>query len=557
MIVSLGLQNYRNSGQMLEAYKSNRGTSCVEVLHSVMDKTMYIFNRIRQMVFDARAMWKITHYNRARLRAMGKPCIADGVSPSEDDSIQYEPAPDDFFFGFHYLSKVQEQIEEAALQQALREFEETAKGDVEDVEFEASNIDESQLGDGDDLDLADIYDDGEASLPPLENELVQSVPVDIPEAVSAEDIDRLRQELSNALNWAPRTPEQVELESQPSTTSTRVELRTRNPALLECSQTADRIAARSALSLPADTQRDSFTARRDVNSNRNVADRRAQAQSPDKTPPDFNPAMTQKWTEIWTKLQTPGDGISMRDWFDKASAEYNLWRMKELKRAEDMRVPPPPLFQVRYADATSWVDRMKKLSNAPQREGVVNEESRDVVAKLGRAIDNNAASDDEAVFGPEGLGGARPIATLSTRLSTVVVRPQAPTAQQIESIMQSNRSAVIERRNRDEVGESDLAKRQQLALGIMQAQVPPIRADPVSSQKRRCTTCYKYLDFTFIVDGASLPHCQLNRAAPGESVRQFCPIVDCPTLYYEWLDRKRQRVALKNRRAYEKSKESK
>ena len=50
MIVSLGLQNYRNSGQMLEAYKSNRGTSCVEVLHSVMDKTMYIFNRIRQMV---------------------------------------------------------------------------------------------------------------------------------------------------------------------------------------------------------------------------------------------------------------------------------------------------------------------------------------------------------------------------------------------------------------------------------------------------------------------------------------------------------------------------
>ena len=88
---------------------------------------------------------------------------------------------------------------------------------------------------------------------------------------------------------------------------------------------------------------------------------------------------------------------------------------------------------------------------------------------------------------------------------------------------------LVERRNRDEVAESDLLQRQQLALAIMQAQDPPIKADPVDRGKRRCKTCYKYLDFMFVVDGQPLPHCQLNKAAPGETVRQFCPILDPPS----------------------------
>ena len=520
MIVSTGSRNYRNTGQMLDTYKSTRGTSCVEVLHSVMDKTMYTFNRIRQMVFDARALWKIIHYNRARLRAMEKVCIPDGVSPSEDGSIQYDPAPDNFFFGFHYLAKVQDEIEEATLQQALRQFEESLTEEVDDVMFETSPVDESDLGDNDDFDLTDVHDDGETSLPPLEEELVQSLPVNIPGAVSADDIDRLRQDLDGALNWVPRTPEQAELDRQPSTTSTHVDLGTQNPALVQCSQAADRIAARSAVSLPADTQSASFTTRRDVNNNRNVANRRAFAQSPDKTPVDFNPAMAHKWTEIWTKLNTPGDGISMHEWFKQANAEYELWRLAELDRAQKMKLPPLPLFRVSLPEATKWVDKMKKLSNAPQREGVVNQESRDIVARLGAAIDNNAASDDKALFGPDGLGSARPISDLATRSSTVVVRRQAPpTHQQVAAIMQSKRSAVTERRNRDEVNESELKERQQLAMKIMEQQNPPIRPDPVTAGKRRCTTCYKLLDFKFVVDGEALPHCQLNKAAPGGTVR--------------------------------------
>ena len=109
---------------------------------------------------------------------------------------------------------------------------------------------------------------------------------------------------------------------------------------------------------------------------------------------------------------------------------------------------------------------------------------------------------------------------------------------------------MAERRNRDEVAESHLMKRQQFAMAIMQAQCPPIRADPVTKGKRRCATCYKHLDFMFVIDGAPLPHCQLNKAAPGEKVRMFCPIVDSPMLYYESLERKRQKKAQENCRAY-------
>ena len=89
------------------------------------------------------------------------------MGPSEDGSIQYDPAPDNFFFGFHYLAKVQDEIEEATLQQALRQFEESLTEEVDDVMFETSPVDESDLGDNDDFDLTDVHDDGETSLPPL------------------------------------------------------------------------------------------------------------------------------------------------------------------------------------------------------------------------------------------------------------------------------------------------------------------------------------------------------------------------------------------------------
>ena len=109
---------------------------------------------------------------------------------------------------------------------------------------------------------------------------------------------------------------------------------------------------------------------------------------------------------------------------------------------------------------------------------------------------------------------------------------------------------MTERRNRDEVNESELKERQQLAMKIMEQQNPPIRPDPVTAGKRRCTTCYKLLDFKFVVDGEALPHCQLNKAAPGGTVRKFCPIVDDPTLFYESVDRKKQKKAQENQRAY-------
>ena len=70
--MKVGTINFHSTGHHLDHYQSLRGTSKVEAVHSVLDRTFYSQRGIGMEVFDARLGWWILGYNRRRLRALGK-----------------------------------------------------------------------------------------------------------------------------------------------------------------------------------------------------------------------------------------------------------------------------------------------------------------------------------------------------------------------------------------------------------------------------------------------------------------------------------------------------
>lgn len=79
--VKVGTINYHSTGHHLDHYRSLRGTSKVEAVHSVLDRTFYSQRGIGSVVFDARLGWWILGYNRRRLRALGKKVPPDSMPP--------------------------------------------------------------------------------------------------------------------------------------------------------------------------------------------------------------------------------------------------------------------------------------------------------------------------------------------------------------------------------------------------------------------------------------------------------------------------------------------
>ena len=80
-LLKVGTINFHSSGHQLDHYQSLRGTSKVEAVHSVLDRTFYTQHGISTEVFDARLGWWIVGYNRRRLRALGKKVPPDSMPP--------------------------------------------------------------------------------------------------------------------------------------------------------------------------------------------------------------------------------------------------------------------------------------------------------------------------------------------------------------------------------------------------------------------------------------------------------------------------------------------
>lgn len=144
-----GTANYRNTGTFLPTVKSMRGSSKVEVVHSVMDRFFYAVNNLRQLSFDARAHWCLTNYNRERLRALGKDALPAGVAPSEFDPNRINlVSHNELRFGFDYCQSVLNELDESIAMSALELVESSELDDILDMPVDAM----------DDADLIDAVD---------------------------------------------------------------------------------------------------------------------------------------------------------------------------------------------------------------------------------------------------------------------------------------------------------------------------------------------------------------------------------------------------------------
>ena len=142
MNVQTGVANYRDTGIYLPTFMSLRGSSKVEALHAVMDRVFYAVNNVRQLLFDARAHWSITNYNRARLEKLGLPALPPGVAPSESDASTINIVPHtDLRFGFDYCQHVLQDLEQSIHMSALEMVESAELDDVLDLQMDMS-IDE-------------------------------------------------------------------------------------------------------------------------------------------------------------------------------------------------------------------------------------------------------------------------------------------------------------------------------------------------------------------------------------------------------------------------------
>jgi hypothetical protein len=84
-----------------------------------MDKGFYTFNNIRKLLWNARAHWLITNYNRLRLKEVGEPALHLGIAPTEDHSVQFVETTE-LLFGFDYcdfvLNELDDEVTDAALE---------------------------------------------------------------------------------------------------------------------------------------------------------------------------------------------------------------------------------------------------------------------------------------------------------------------------------------------------------------------------------------------------------------------------------------------------------
>jgi len=79
--VTVGSVNFHSTGPRLLHYQSLRGTSKVETVHSVLDRTFYMQRDVGTAVFDARLGWWLISYNRRRLKGLGKKLPPDDMPP--------------------------------------------------------------------------------------------------------------------------------------------------------------------------------------------------------------------------------------------------------------------------------------------------------------------------------------------------------------------------------------------------------------------------------------------------------------------------------------------
>ncbi|KAF4730048.1 hypothetical protein FOZ62_023899, partial [Perkinsus olseni] len=343
--VQVGEADYRNTGVVLPLYKSLRGTSKVESLHSTLDRAFYSMRNFRTKVFDARASWHIANYNRRRLMALGKSAIPCGVAPSEDDDAVLAPpeAATKLMLGFEYARAAMGDVMTLEL-----EGEPTPDDDVVPVEGEM--VDDTD-------DLSDMEDPNDGTDDPI-------LGVDLSQGIEEDDLQKLDSALDSMIAHTDTAKKaETPLPNKPTHLGDIESL---------CTPIARKAEVTSQWSQPTG---ELASARR--TSHRDVGRRRALGGSLVEVTPDFNDRMTKLWTDIWAK-STSGARLSAQ-LVRSALVEYNT------HLARDVTEDQPgwePLLPVSYAGALKWMKDMQAKCHQSATTGTFTQEGVDIAKDL-------------------------------------------------------------------------------------------------------------------------------------------------------------------------------
>jgi len=523
--LSMDTVEYRNTGHFLRSNKSTRGTNRCEQLHSVVDRMFYVSNNIRQLLFDARGHWAITNYNRARLKSMGKPALAPGVAPVEDDECPVFVESTNLKFGFQYFDHI------------MNTFEKSISDDVRNAIEEDSPDTVDILDEDDDVDGLDDSAEIVSIAPSLDDFAPHPIDMDIPDTVDMATLEQISEHLDTAavINTAAVPGLQEALGS--------LELDS-DAAMRECNDMADKMGQAAGIDTASTFAGINLLQQNDVNPLRNVRTRQAQVQQVLAVGPSFNDAMEAKWIELWSTGANPGNGtVVFKNWYEEKAKEYRIWMYKQLSNALEQGTQQPQLLDVSYQGVKEWVDEMKKLGNTTLRAGAINSESAELVQRVGAAMETSANEDNVAPFVvPGGIGVAVDRESLQLNVSTGISENvfEPPTSSMVKDIMPAPAS---KKAKKERVVDIELQQRRAKAESTMA--LNGIVADKRGGSRRRCAVCDKYFDFSF------------GGAKHVKDIK-FCPLVDDIKVYRDHLAITQQRAKDKkkvgNKKTYENTK---
>jgi len=116
---------------------------------------------------------------------------------------------------------------------------------------------------------------------------------------------------------------------------------------------------------------------------RNVSRLRALGGDPTCVPPNFNSTMLAVWEELWHSMPQSGR-VSVT--VNALLQHYKEPCRAERKRQRDSSESPPALLPVSFALAKDWLLKQQKAQSEALQTGAVNEDAREVVADLNRAL---------------------------------------------------------------------------------------------------------------------------------------------------------------------------
>lgn len=502
MNVDIDRANYRNTGVYLNKNMSLRGTSKNEALHSVMDKALYISNNMRALVYDAKALWIIIHFNRRRQKKMGKHTLPLGVAPMEASDCPPLVKSTKLKFGFDYYYHVQQVMEQEIDDAVLEKLDAAVVQDIDDVaaaDLVPDYYSEEGVTDADTT-AASAVDNTSCAI----NEELK-----IPDKINFDTL----QDFAILLDDAAVDPDYDDGDDMSTNTCGSA-----GGTLQDCAKLAHKIgeANNFDMELLYGGGDGSLPSHDNVKSRRNVALRKRQNQSASSAkPPDFNEAMKKKWLEIWGATTNPSDGrISTAKWVKEAMIKYRVWMFEQMVTAEEHGQPPPLLFSVSVDTVTKWVQRMKSTIERPLTAGAFTESS----AQLGESFDSYVATTDATAnassFDEETAIG---FATKASEL-------QLSTMGEGENIFMPPKSDVVStimpkpaKKKIKEIDHQLIARRATAKRNMDEAEIQP---DQKMKRKRRCNVCDKYYDFKF----RDVPHGRNNG---------FCPLADDHAIYHD------------------------